>query len=154
MLDQLLTPEFWKSASQTLQGGPSWSVVPLLLIVGIIGWWLGGREYRGQVRGLQERLRARDDQLSARDERLQLARENEKDATQKWAVATAEGQALREQVRLYASKDDALRNIETSVVRTVAAIEQANTSSQVLGRTLKVDQPQITWSSDKRKPNE
>jgi hypothetical protein len=52
---------------------------------------------------------------------------------EKLAVAKAESLATQNEVRRYGKKDDALT---ASVDRTVAAIEQANTSSQALGRTL------------------
>jgi hypothetical protein len=124
-MEQLLTPDFWKTVGTFVMSAPLINIL-LLIIAGGIGWWLRGREDIGEIKGLKA-------QLEVRDERLQLARET-RDATNKWAVATAEGQVLREQAR--ARKGDPLI---PSVDRTVAAIEQANTSSLALAaRTLTI----------------
>jgi hypothetical protein len=91
-----------------------------------------------QIRGLEERLRAREDQLNVRDERLKLADDRYKELAEKLTVVTQESLSLQNQVnqvKLYA-KDSAFVTIQSSVGRTVQAIESANTSSAALGRTL------------------
>jgi hypothetical protein len=114
-----LTPEFWKAVGASIMSAPLVNI-PLLMMAGIAGWWLRGREDRGtiggleerlkgrddqlsgQIRGLEERLRARDDQLSARDERLKFAEERYKDLADKLAIVTQASLALQKEVTRYA----------------------------------------------------
>jgi hypothetical protein len=81
-MEQIFTTEFWKSELAFVMGAP-WIVIPLLLIAGVGGWWLRGREDSGHIRGLQA-------QLGTRDERLKLADDRYKDLMGKLTVATEE----------------------------------------------------------------
>jgi len=144
-MDQLLTPDFWKVQLAFVASAP-WLILPLLLVFAVIGWAACSRVNKGQIEGLKS-------QLNARDERLQLARDKEQDVTEKLAAARTEVTTLRDQVTLYV-KGEALQIVQASVGSTIAAIEQANSSSNVLRTTLSedvlraLDQAPVTLRSD------
>jgi hypothetical protein len=145
-MDQLLTPDFWKVQLAIVASAP-WLIAPLLLVCGVIGWFICSRINKGQIEGLRA-------QLNARDERLQLAREKEQDVTDKLAVARAKMRTLQDQVPIYVTDRDALQVVQASVGSSITAIEQANSSSNVLRSTLSedarrvLDQAPVTSRSD------
>ena len=128
MLDQLLNPAFWKGQLAVVSA--PWVSIPLILILGIFGWLLRDKLNRGQI------VKAFKAQLQARDERLQLARQIEYDIAEKLALAHAAGEQLSKQVALYKSVEAGFATIRSSVSSTVAAIDKANSYSEVLRATL------------------
>jgi hypothetical protein len=70
---------------------------------------------------------------------LELARETEKDVTEKLAMARTEATSLKDQVTLYVKDREALQVVQASVGSTMAAIEQAHSSSNALGTMLSED---------------
>ena len=128
MLDQLLNPAFWTGQLAVVMSA-SWVSIPLILIVVFFTWVLRGMLYRAQIKAFKA-------QLEARDERLQLARQIEYDVADKLALAKAEGERLKKQVALYKSVEAGFATIRSSVSSTVAAIDKANSYSEVLRATL------------------
>ena len=133
MLDQLLNPAFWTGQLAVVMSA-SWVSIPLILIVVFFTWVLRGMLYRAQIKAFKA-------QLEARDERLQLARQIEYDVADKLALAKAEGERLKKQVALYKSVEAGFVAIQLSVSSTIAAIDKANTYSDVLRDTLNPPSP-------------
>jgi hypothetical protein len=127
-MDQLLTPDFWEVQLAIVASAP-WLAVPLLLVSAVIGWLARSLVSEAQIEGLKA-------QVDTRDKRLQLARDKEQDVTEKLELARTEATTLRDQVALNVRNPKALQIVQASVESTIAALEQANSSSNVLRTTL------------------
>ena len=135
MIENLFTVEFWQSQAAVVWG--AWAIIiPLLLIVGSLGWtikgWLDGREIRG--------LKAEND---AAETRLKLAQDEQKVVTAQLGILEPNSKKLETefaalkvevaQMKAVLPQLDRVATTTAMVTGTARALSEANT---VLGATL------------------
>jgi hypothetical protein len=122
-MEQIFTTQFWRDQFAVVASAP-WTIIPLLLIAGFIGWKWKGINDDGEIR----ELRAKAD---AAAERLELARE-------KYEVVVGKLNELRDQIEeeRHALLSANYRDLEYLNWQIRSKLTDLSTSTDNLGETL------------------
>jgi hypothetical protein len=123
-MPHVFTPEFWKAQWDAVIVAP-WLIIPLLALVGYVGWRLRGSVDDGEIRGLKA-------QISARDAQLDLARDQQQDVNSKLQQVNTNLTLLRQQVQ---TRQPAAVILGTAN-STSALVVETSVVNQALGVTL------------------
>ena len=120
-------PHIWKQQWTAFMGAP-YIVVPLIVIAGLVGWWLKGTA----LAGLKGRISVFEDRLKLAAQQVESARQAKDEVATEFETYKAEVAAKAENAALGASA----ARVEGAILRFAAA---NNSLSEILGVTEEAD---------------
>jgi hypothetical protein len=131
-VDKLLEPAFWVDGWKTFSSAPE-IAIPLLILVGVVVWWIRGVVNGRGISGLKEQIGTLKEQAGVLNQRRLLANEQLTVVKKNDETLRAEVAALKKKIPKGARHNELVTSVD-AVTNTITKLTAANDE---LDRTLK-----------------
>jgi hypothetical protein len=138
IVDKLLEPSFWVTGWKTFSSAPE-IAIPLLILVGVVVWWIRGVVNGREIGGLKEQIGSLKEQAGVLNQRRLLAIEQLTVVKKNEETLRAEVAALKKKIPKGARHNELATSVD-AVTNTMTKLTAAN---ETLQRTLTGHPPRV-----------
>ena len=140
-MDKLLEPAFWVTSWKTFSSAPE-IAIPLLILVGVVVWWIRGVVSGREISGQKEQMGSLKEQADVLNQRRLLAIEQLTVVKKNEETLRAEVAALKKKIPKGARHNE----LATSVVAVTNTMTKLSAANERLQRTITGYPPRVVIS--------